>query len=154
LEQGFGKFPEPLLLSAWPDFECFGTDVDLDKRIAFLLITQNGESRGVPLSSRALAALRVLPSSYNGRVFGGLTADALKLSFKRALRRAGIEGLRLHDLRHEATSRFFEKGLSVMEVASVTGHKTLQMLRRYTHLSAATSRRGSVDAVAKTQPFG
>ena len=64
-----------------------------------------------------------------------LTADALKLSFKRAVRRAD-PGLRLHDLRHEATSRFFEKGLNVMEVASVTGHKTLQMLKRYTHLNA------------------
>jgi integrase len=53
------------------------------------------------------------------------------------MRRAGIGGLRLHDLRHEATSRFFEKGLNVMEVASVTGHRTLQMLKRYTHLSAA-----------------
>ncbi len=71
-----------------------------------------------------------------GRVFGELTVEALKLSFKRAVRRAGIGGLRLHDLRHEATSRFFEKGLNVMEVASVTGHKTLQMLKRYTHLSA------------------
>ena len=74
--------------------------------------------------------------STNGRVFGGLTRDALKQSFKRAVRRAGISGLRFHDLRHEATSRFFEKGLNVMEVASVTGHKTLQMLKRYTHLSA------------------
>jgi integrase len=50
--------------------------------------------------------------------------------------RAGITGLRFHDLRHEATSRLFEKGLNVMEVASVTGHKTLQMLKRYTHLNA------------------
>ena len=61
---------------------------------------------------------------------------ALRLSFTRATRRAGIMGLRFHDLRHEATSRFFERGLNVMEVASVTGHKTLQMLKRYTHLSA------------------
>jgi site-specific recombinase XerD len=77
-----------------------------------------------------------LPPSTNGCVFGELTREALKQSFKRAVRRAGIAGLRLHDLRHEATSRFFEKGLNVMEVASVTGHKTLQMLKRYTHLSA------------------
>ncbi|EQD71992.1 phage integrase, partial [mine drainage metagenome] len=44
--------------------------------------------------------------------------------------------LTFHDLRHEATSRFFEKGFNVMEVASITGHKTLQMLKRYTHLKA------------------
>ena len=112
------------------------SNVDLARRIAFLPITKNGESRGVPLSSRAVAIFRALPPSSTGRVFGRLTANALKQSFRRAVRRAGITGLRLHDLRHEATSRFFEKGLNVMEVASVTGHKTLQMLKRYTHLSA------------------
>jgi len=110
-------------------------NVDLERRTAFLPVTKNGESRGVPLSSRAVEALRALPPSTNGRVFGELTREALKQSFNRAARRAGITGLRVHDLRHEATSRFFEKGLNVMEVASVTGHKTLQMLKRYTHLS-------------------
>jgi integrase len=54
----------------------------------------------------------------------------------RATRRANIEDLRFHDLRHEATTRFFEKGLNIMEVASITGHKDLRMLRRYTHLKA------------------
>lgn len=44
--------------------------------------------------------------------------------------------LTFHDLRHEATSRFFEKGLNPMQVAAITGHKTLQMLKRYTHLKA------------------
>ena len=106
-------------------------NVDLERRTAFLPVTKNGESRGVPLSSRAVAVLRGLPAASNGRVFGELTPLALRLSFNRATRRAGITGLRLHDLRHEATSRFFEKGLNVMEVASVTGHKTLQMLKRY-----------------------
>ena len=112
------------------------TNVDIERRIALLPMTKNGESRGVPLSGRAVGILRTLPPSSTARVFGELSVEALKLSFKRAVRRAGIDGLRLHDLRHEATSRFFEKGLSVMEVASVTGHKTLQMLKRYTHLSA------------------
>jgi integrase len=110
-------------------------NVDLERRTAFLPVTKNGESRGVPLSSRAATVLRGLPASSSGRVFGELTPLALRQSFNRATRRAGITGLRLHDLRHEATSRFFEKGLNVMEVASVTGHKTLQMLKRYTHLS-------------------
>jgi integrase len=111
-------------------------NVDLEKRTAFLPMTKNGEARSVPLSSGAAAILRSLPSSHNGCVFGNLTVEGLKKSFKRAVRRAGIHDLRLHDLRHEATSRFFEKGLNMMEVAFVTGHKTLQMLKRYTHLSA------------------
>ena len=48
--------------------------------------------------------------------------------------RHGIEGLRFHDLRHEATSRFFEKGFNIMEVSLITGHRSLAMLNRYTHL--------------------
>jgi integrase len=63
-----------------------------------------------------------------------LTPNALKLGFERALERSRIDDLRFHDLRHEAVSRFFEKGLNVMEVASISGHKTLQMLKRYTHM--------------------
>lgn len=47
---------------------------------------------------------------------------------------AFLVDLRFHDLRHEATSRFFEKGLNPMEVAEITGHKTFAMLKRYTHL--------------------
>ena len=47
---------------------------------------------------------------------------------------AGITGLRFHDLRHTATTRLFEKGLGIMEVALITGHHDLRMLKRYTHL--------------------
>ena len=47
-----------------------------------------------------------------------------------------LSDLRFHDLRHEATSRLFEKGLNPMEVASMTGHKSMQMLKRYTHVEA------------------
>jgi integrase len=52
------------------------------------------------------------------------------------LRGAGIEGLHFHDLRHEATSRLVERGLSDQEVSAITGHKSMQMLKRYTHLRA------------------
>ncbi len=50
--------------------------------------------------------------------------------------RAEIKDLHFHDLRHEATTRLFEHGLYIMGVASITGHKDLRMLRRYTHLKA------------------
>jgi len=62
--------------------------------------------------------------------------DAISTMMARVCKRAGIENLRFHDLRHEATSRFFEKGLNPMQVAAITGHRTLQMLKRYTHLRA------------------
>jgi site-specific recombinase XerD len=45
-----------------------------------------------------------------------------------------LQNLRFHDLRHEAVSRLFEKGLNTFEVGSISGHKTLSMLQRYTHL--------------------
>jgi site-specific recombinase XerD len=49
-----------------------------------------------------------------------------------------MEDWRFHDLRHEATSRLFEKGLNMMEVASITGHEDLKMLKRYTHIRPET----------------
>jgi len=99
-------------------------------------LRKNGEKLRVPLSSRALAAIQALPRQlHDDRVFG-LTADAITKAFRRICKRAGITNLRFHDLRHEATSRLFEKGLNPMQVAAITGHKTLQMLKRYTHLRA------------------
>ncbi len=110
--------------------------IDLNRRIAHLPDTKNGDSRTVPLSSTAIQILRAQPRSLHGPVFPGLTTEAVKRAFRRATRRAGIGNLRFHDLRHEATTRLFEKGLNIMEVASITGHKDLRMLRRYTHLKA------------------
>ncbi|HCK91191.1 MAG TPA: integrase [Gemmatimonadetes bacterium] len=57
-------------------------------------------------------------------------------SLSRLCRKHKIESLHFHDLRHEATSRFFGKGLNPVEVAIITGHKDTRMLMRYTHLSA------------------
>ncbi|MBU2762246.1 site-specific integrase [Acidithiobacillus caldus] len=111
------------------------SNVDMDKRVALLPTTKNGEARDVPLSSRAVEVLKGLPRTLDGRVFG-VTYEGIHQAFVRACRRAGIEGLHFHDLRHEATSRLFEKGFNPMEVSAITGHKTLQMLKRYTHLKA------------------
>ncbi|WP_291510505.1 tyrosine-type recombinase/integrase, partial [Acidithiobacillus sp.] len=58
----------------------------------------------------------------------------LNRTWRTALTRAGIHGLRFHDLRHEATSRLVEYGLSDAKVRRITGHKTAQMLARYAHL--------------------
>ncbi|OCX67654.1 hypothetical protein A6M27_10665 [Acidithiobacillus thiooxidans] len=108
-------------------------DVDFTKCTAQLLDTKNGEDRLIPLSSRAIAVLKKLPRNINGKVFPGTD---ISHSFAAACKRVEIKDLRFHDLRHEATSRFFEKGLNPVQVAAITGHKTLQMLKRYTHLRA------------------
>ena len=111
--------------------------IDLGRRTVYLPLTKNGEARSVALSNRARELLEGVPRSLDGKVFPGLTTEAVKRAFMRACDRAGLQDFRFHDLRHEATSRLFEKGLNPIEVASITGHKTLQMLRRYTHLNAA-----------------
>lgn len=108
------------------------SNVDLVKRTAFLQKTKNGESRMVPLSSRAVAVLEALPRSIDGRVFL-ITADALKKAWVRACERAGLEDFHFHDLRHEATSRLAERLPNLIELAAVTGHKDLKMLKRYYH---------------------
>ena len=87
----------------------------------------------LPLSLRAVEVLKSLQVQPTGPVLD-TTANALRCIWKRALKDLGIQDLRWHDLRHEAASRFFEKGLHPLEVASITGHKSLTMLRRYTHL--------------------
>ncbi len=109
--------------------------VDLRGRVVLVPDTKNGDPRRVPLSSAAVAVLEALPRRLDGQVWG-VQPDSVTQAFERICARAKIEGLTFHDLRHEATSRMFEKNLNPMQVAAITGHKTLQMLKRYTHLKA------------------
>nr|WP_287411914.1 site-specific integrase [Pseudodesulfovibrio sp.] len=110
--------------------------VDLKKRYVHLPKTKNGEARSVPLSPAALKVLKNIPRRIAGDVFT-LHPDTISKRFRAAADDAGMENLRFHDLRHEATSRFFENtDLDFMEVKGITGHKSLQMLSRYSHLRA------------------
>ncbi|MGU7843664.1 site-specific integrase [Burkholderia sp. AW33-5] len=110
----------------WPN-------LNLDGQLAYLPDTKNGTPRMVPLSRAAVAALRMLPVNPDRYVF-----DILKGSIARRFKQARIacdmEDFKFHDFRHEAVSRLFEKGFNMMEAAAISGHKTLQMLKRYTHL--------------------
>jgi len=108
--------------------------VDWKNRTLHIPETKTGVPRDVPLSASAVEVLMSI--SRIGDLVFNIRPDSVSQAFERACKRAGIEGLRFHDLRHEATSRFFEKGLNTMEVATITGHKTLEMLNRYTHLRA------------------
>ena len=110
--------------------------INLARRTWHIPHTKNGVPRTVPLSSRAVEALKEFPRRIDGRVWALQASHSITQAFDRICRRAGIEGLNFHDLRHEATSRFFEKGLNPMQAAAITGHKTLAMLQRYTHLKA------------------
>lgn len=93
--------------------------------------SKNGEARTIPLSKSAISVLGDLPTGKD-RVFP-ISANSLKLAWKRVLKRAGITDLHFHDLRHEAISRLFEQGLTVPEVALISGHKDARQLFVYAH---------------------
>ncbi|MDB5525663.1 MAG: site-specific integrase [Rhizobium sp.] len=108
--------------------------VDFRRRLLSVPETKNGESRTIPLTEKALEILRerFAIATDDGRLFS-VSATALQLSWQRTCRRANIENLHFHDLRHEAISRFFEMGLTTPEVALISGHKDIRMLFRYAH---------------------
>lgn len=133
--------------------------VQREKRTVFLEKTKNGDRRQVPLSSPALKALerymeQVLTGERgmdgfdfgSGRLFpwwDGNTdsvtlrrvTSQLSRQFARIFDAAGCPDLRFHDLRHEATCRFYERtNLSDLQIAKITGHKDIRMLRRYANL--------------------
>lgn len=113
--------------------------IDFEQRVAHLPLTKNGESRDIPLSRRAVETLFDMLQSENrtsDRAFP-ISGNAVRLAFERLRSRAGLSDLRFHDLRHEAISRLFEKGLNTVEVSAISGHKELRMLSRYVHLRAA-----------------
>ncbi len=122
------------------------SNVNLEKRTLFLSDTKNGTPRTVPLSHKAVLVLKevlnhpIRPIDTDLLFYGEPGRDGIRRPYitskvwNTARKKAGIEGLRFHDLRHEATSRFVEAGLSDLEVSSITGHKSMQMLKRYTHL--------------------
>ena len=125
-------------------------NVDLKRCVAHLSETKNGDARDVPLSSHAVGILKSLPRNIAGPVFP-TTADAIKCGYRRALKRARakyvddckeagtrpspkfLHDLRVHDMRHEATSRLATKLPNLIELAAVTGHRDLRMLKRYYH---------------------
>ena len=116
--------------------------IDLAHQTLLIPITKTDTPRTIPLSSRAIEALREqLRGSDNvisieETTLFSYTARGLSGAFLRLCRKHGLGNLHFHDLRHEATSRFFEKGLNPVEVATITGHKDTRMLMRYTHLRA------------------
>ena len=109
--------------------------IDWIKRTLTIPDTKTNVARTIPLTNRALELLKPLSSKANDRLFS-LKPDSVSQAFSRGCVTGGITNLRFHDLRHEGTTRFFEMGLNVMEVATITGHKDLKMLNRYTHLKA------------------
>lgn len=134
-------------------------NIDLNEQTAHLPDTKNGDSRTVPLSLAAAEILAELKGSgesekKTGAVFP-LTEDSIKKAWQRALATARntyekecknngttpipghLKNLRLHDIRHEATSRIATKLDNILELSAVTGHRDVRMLKRYYHPRAS-----------------
>ena len=118
-------------------------DVDFKRNVIMLEETRNGERRLLPLTGHALqlmqahAKVRRIDTElvFPGRK--GLKPIDIRPAWEAALKEANIDNFRFHDLRHSAASYLAMNGASLAEIAEVLGHKTLQMVKRYAHLSEA-----------------
>ncbi len=122
--------------------------VEIDRRIVRLLKTKNTHPRTVPLTTTATELFQsalnhpVRPSGTDLIFFGepGRQGTRAPYAFDRVWqeikRKQGLKDFHFHDLRHEAVSRFVEAGLFDPEVSAISSHKSMQMLKRYTHLRA------------------
>ena len=98
--------------------------------------TKNGEGRFVPLTNNIKNVLKDINRT-SDQLFS-ISEHAVTVAFRRAIKKSNLNNLSFHTLRHEAITRFFEMGLTIPEVASISGHKSWSMLRRYTHLQSQT----------------
>ena len=108
-------------------------DIDWERGVIHLKDTKNGDNRRVPLFDSIKELLQPIAQD-EGQVFP-MTEHAVSIAFRRAVLRSDLKNISFHTLRHEAITRFFEEGLGIPQVASISGHKSWGMLKRYTHLN-------------------
>lgn len=108
-------------------------DVDLERKVA--KVSGKTGSRTIPLSPACVSMLRSLPRSLEGHVFP-VTIETLKQAYARAVARASIQDFTFHDLRHDALTRLARLGLNILELRSISGHTTANMLQRYVSIDA------------------
>lgn len=133
--------------------------VDLAGRVIELTDTKNGDIRRVPLTNTLTDTLKQLKKPAFLYVFLGkkqpqtIAGEHFRTAFRHARNRAGLQGLHMHDLRHTAASHMLMAGVDVRTLAALLGHRTMQMVMRYTHLldehkSAAVAKLDSLGAGA------
>jgi integrase len=120
-------------------YKLLWSDVNPDARVT-LRRTKNGSTRHVPLNTVARGIFRELKeaSDGQGRVFIGERGKPLKKPrhwWDKVLKEAGIDDFHWHELRHTSASRLVMAGVDLRTVAQLLGHRTLQMVMRYAHLS-------------------
>jgi integrase len=126
-------------------------DIDFEQKLIFVRNTKNGESREVPVSN--LVANRLKDLKFKSPfVFcneSGKPYCSVRKSFASALKKAGIENFRFHDLRHTFASHLVMQGADLVTVKELLGHKSLRMTLRYAHLSPGHRR----DAIERLKFF-
>ncbi len=116
-------------------------DIDLRRATVTLQHTKNRTRRTLPLTRRALtevqqlATVRRLDTALLFARTDGRAPIDLRAAWARALQEADMHDFRFHDLRHSAASYLAMSGASLVEIAAILGHRTLQMVQRYAHLA-------------------
>lgn len=140
-------------------------DVDLNRGQLVFHETKNGDRRVAPLKGYALELIKaskridgceyVFPSGLVKRSDKGVQIYQpidIRTAWENVLIRSGIKDFRFHDLRHSAASYLAMNNASLTEIADILGHRTLQMVSRYAHLSEAHT--ASVVASMNEKIFG
>jgi integrase len=139
-------------------------NVDADKRIIHVKNTKSGEARSIPMSETVLAVFDELKREaalLSGPVFVRTKKSErskirpseencvdVERSFVSALRRAGIQNFRFHDLRHSAGTRLADAGVNIVAIAEVLGHKDLRTTKRYLH-ATDTAKREAMERLSR-----
>ena len=121
-------------------------DVDLDQGAILLQETKNKERRGLALHGVVLEMLKEKASSTldkDGLIFPSTKKKEIPLNFRKsfqtALDQVGIKDFTWHDIRHTTASYLAMQGATSNEIAAILGHKSLDMVKRYSHISQAHS---------------
>jgi integrase len=125
-------------------------EVDLERDCILLTHTKNGERRAVPLVGQVLEMIRSHSQVrrldtdlvFPGRFRPGQEAKraSIRTAWDKVIHDLGIEDFRFHDLRHTAASNLVMNGATLVQVAEILGHKTLQMVKRYAHFNVDHTR--------------
>ena len=116
-------------------------NVDLKNKMFYFLQTKNGENRGVPMTEtvynklKKFEKIRNINSNYLWTTKDGKKLIDMRVRFYKVLELSGIKNFRFHDLRHTVASHIAMNGGSPLDIAQVTGHKSMKMVQRYTHLT-------------------
>lgn len=116
-------------------------DVDLKRKTLLFEETKNGERRTVPLASPAhkllckMSKVRRIDTQYVFAREDGKKPMEIRKQWEKAVLKAELTDFRFHDLRHTAASYLAMSGASLLELADTLGHKTLSMVKRYSHLT-------------------